>query len=233
LEIHKPKPSHSLSEFAIELFTIVVGIVIALGLEQAVDSHHWHQKAETARDSIKVELRSDAAFYQFRIQVNECVARRLKQLNDIAEDVAARRRVETVGDLTIHLGHVLTDDAWQAEKSAQTAAHFSVEELQQYSLVYAQQTDIRVWMNQETYVWAALRLLEGDPMRLAASDLTVVRNNIQVARSLNRLIAVNAVDQLDRISKLGVAKVTVDEEWVRASCMPLKRTAPAVPYTNF
>ena len=174
-----------------------------------------------------------ADFYQFRVEANECVARRLSTLNEIVEAVGARQRSEMVGDLTVHLGQLLPDDAWQAEKSAQTAAHFPPSELQQYSLIYAQQADIRAWMNQETYVWAAIRLLQGDPNRLAPSDLTLVRQNIQVARSLNRLIVANSVDQLERISKLGGPKVAADGERTRAACAPLKREAPMIPYTNF
>jgi hypothetical protein len=49
LELHVPKAAHSVREFAVELMTIVAGIVIAIGLEQAVEALRWHEKANTAR----------------------------------------------------------------------------------------------------------------------------------------------------------------------------------------
>ena len=49
MEIHKPKPAHSVREFLIELLTIVAGILIAISLEQAVESLHWHEKVASAR----------------------------------------------------------------------------------------------------------------------------------------------------------------------------------------
>jgi hypothetical protein len=38
MEIHKPKAAHNVREFLIEIGTIVCGILIALGLEQAVEA---------------------------------------------------------------------------------------------------------------------------------------------------------------------------------------------------
>jgi hypothetical protein len=87
--------------------------------------------------------------------------------------------------------------------------------------------------DQETYVWAAIRLLHWIPNRLSPNDLTLIRQNIQIARSLNFLIEVNSQEQLARISKLGVAKGAVDSDRVRAACAPLKREAPTIAYTTF
>jgi len=233
LEIHKPKAAHSLRDFAIELLTIVAGILIAIALEQTVEAHHWHEKVRAARESLRDELRMTDDFYQFRVAANECVARRLSQLNEIVESLAEHREEPLVGDLTLHLGQLLGDDAWQSEKAAQTAAHLPPGELQQYSLIYAQQSDIRGWENQEESAWAAIRILQGNPNRLSPSDLTVIRQNIQVARSLNFLVVVNSVDQLERSSKLGVTKAAMDAARARAACAPLKREAPSIPYTTF
>ena len=40
MDIHKPKAAHSWREFLIEIGTIICGILIALALEQAVESVH-------------------------------------------------------------------------------------------------------------------------------------------------------------------------------------------------
>jgi len=52
VEIHKVKPIHSWRDFLKELGTIVLGIVIAIGLEHLVESWHWDQEVKTARQSL-------------------------------------------------------------------------------------------------------------------------------------------------------------------------------------
>jgi hypothetical protein len=50
MEIHKPKPWHGWREFAKEVGTIVLGVLIAIGFEQAVEAlHHAAQAREMVR----------------------------------------------------------------------------------------------------------------------------------------------------------------------------------------
>ena len=45
MHIHRPKPLHGWRDILLEIGVIVVGIVIAVGLEQAVEFfHHQHQR---------------------------------------------------------------------------------------------------------------------------------------------------------------------------------------------
>lgn len=60
MEIHPPtKPIESVREFFVHLSMIVVGILIALGLEQAVEAWHHHELGVEARESILNELRDN------------------------------------------------------------------------------------------------------------------------------------------------------------------------------
>jgi hypothetical protein len=40
MHVHKPKPVHGWRELALEIGTIICGIVIALGLEQVIEARH-------------------------------------------------------------------------------------------------------------------------------------------------------------------------------------------------
>ncbi len=233
LEIHKPKAAHSLREFVTELLTIVAGIIIAICLEQAVEALHWRHQVTEGREALRRELQETDGFYTFRIAANDCVAHRLEELDGVLEQVAAHQRVEPVGDLTPHLGHLLADDIWQSQRSAQTLVHFPKGELAQYSAIYSQQVDIRAWLNREIEVWSAIRLLQGDPNRLSPSDITLIRNNIQIARVMNFLVVINGRTQLDKAAKLGAPTAAADPDEVRAVCTPLKRALPVIPYTTY
>jgi len=219
--------------FFIHIATIVIGLLIAVGLEQAVETIHWHIQVRTARDVLRQELLGADGFYEFRVAVNECVAQRLSKLNDIVESIAEHAKIEPVGDLSLHIGHLLTDDAWQSERAAQTLVHFPAAERMRYSTMYGQQLDIRNWVIAEGGVWAAIRVLQGNPERLSTSDITLIRQNIQTARTLNFLIVVNAAQQLSRASALGLPKADAQAEEVRETCAPLKRTTPSRPFTTY
>jgi hypothetical protein len=233
VDTDEKKPGRGVMEFTRELLIVVAGVVIAIGLGQVVDAAHWRDAVAEARASLRNELHDNGEFYEFRIAANACVARRLAELSSIAEDVAAHRKLEPVGDLTPHLGHLLEDDVWQSERSAQTLTHFPRKEMERYSASYSQQIDMRAWLNREIDFWAGIRLLQGDPSRLAPSDLTLVRNSLQSARALNYLVVINAKKELATNSALGVPRAEADAADLAAVCAPLSRAAPSLPYTTY
>lgn len=52
MDVHKPKPWHNWREFLAEIATIVIGVLIALGAEQAVEWLHWRREVEAERGSL-------------------------------------------------------------------------------------------------------------------------------------------------------------------------------------
>jgi hypothetical protein len=56
MDIHKPKPVHSIREFLNEIVVIITGVLIALGLEQAVESWHHAEQVADARETLREEL---------------------------------------------------------------------------------------------------------------------------------------------------------------------------------
>src|ERR1700730_5806902 len=78
LDVHAPhEPIHTWKSFFIHIATIVIGLLIAVGLEQAVEAIHWHKQVQIARNVLRQELLEANGFYALRITVNECVAQRL------------------------------------------------------------------------------------------------------------------------------------------------------------
>jgi hypothetical protein len=64
LDVHPPHaPTHTWKDFFIHIATIVIGLIIAVSLEQTVEFfHHRHQVNET-RESLRAELRENIARY--------------------------------------------------------------------------------------------------------------------------------------------------------------------------
>jgi hypothetical protein len=65
VEIHKPKAARSWREFLVEIGTIICGILIALGLEQAVEWSHWQNEIAETRETIRNELAGDLGVLEF------------------------------------------------------------------------------------------------------------------------------------------------------------------------
>ncbi len=67
MDIHKPKPWHGLREFLKEYAIIVVGVLTALGAEQAVEVIHRHEAVAEARRALNApEVTFDLAVFDLR-----------------------------------------------------------------------------------------------------------------------------------------------------------------------
>ena len=62
MDIHKPHAAKTWREFFIEIGTIVVGILIALGLEQVIEQVHWHNQVKEAEASIENEILTNVTY---------------------------------------------------------------------------------------------------------------------------------------------------------------------------
>ena len=93
MEIHKPKPVHSWREFLTELGTVVLGIIIAISLEQFVEYLHWHNEVTIARRALTEEIVTTDRFYTRRLLIAPCLNRRLDEDAARIRDVAANRKV--------------------------------------------------------------------------------------------------------------------------------------------
>src|SRR5690242_3078542 len=61
MDIHKPKAVHNWRELATEIAVIVVGILIAISLEQTVETWHTNERTETAQHAVDTEIRFNLA----------------------------------------------------------------------------------------------------------------------------------------------------------------------------
>ena len=56
MDIHLPKPFHNWREFAKEYGIIVLGVLTALGLEQAIEAIHHRNEVQEAREALNREM---------------------------------------------------------------------------------------------------------------------------------------------------------------------------------
>ena len=116
LDVHPPhEAAHTWKDFLIHIATIVIGLVIAVGLEQTVEFFHHRHNAADARSNIQQETSSDLAILHFNLQSlaqgKQQLETSLDALNSNASDA----------DVLTHLQYTWKlakepDAAWQAAK---------------------------------------------------------------------------------------------------------------------
>lgn len=81
MHVHLPKPLHGWREFAGEVGIIVIGVLIALGAEQVVETIHLRQEALGAEQRIKDELAGNSAEEVERLAVAPCLTARVASIS--------------------------------------------------------------------------------------------------------------------------------------------------------
>jgi hypothetical protein len=224
VDIHKPKAAHSLGEFAREMAAVILGILIALSLEQAVEAAHWAHAVRDSEASLKEEIATQAEFYALRLATHDCIDRRIDLLEGVVGRVRSGAHEAPLGPISFPQGALIRRDAWEAMSTGAVLPHLEPNRLKTYSLIYAQGLDERVWETSEGEAWDTIRLAEGDPNRLAPQDLSQLRIALSKARRLNFLIAINAKDQLERIESLGVAAPKPADPTQQRECKAISRS---------
>jgi hypothetical protein len=80
MDIHKPKAAHSWREFLTEIGTIICGILIALGLEQAVERAHWQERLRQTREQVNKEVSSDVEAATLWLSAAPCLDQQLGKI---------------------------------------------------------------------------------------------------------------------------------------------------------
>jgi len=224
MDIHKPKPWRGWPEFVKEIGTIVIGVLIALGAEQAVEQLHWAHEVQGARAALAVEMGHSNRHLAYRVAAEPCIARRLDALDRVIEGTARHDRVPHLGAVIPDIGNALNDNVWANDRAAQTLPHFDEKELGQLSSYYLQINSLRQLVEDETSAWNVLKVLQGDPARLGPVDIAGLRVAVQRARFDNALIASIAADEIDVSKRLNIKSEAADAERVKQVCGPLPMT---------
>jgi hypothetical protein len=100
LHVHLPKPLHGWREFAGEVGIIVVGVLIALGAEQVVETIHWHYKVEATEGAMRTELGDDLRWALQVKQFGRCADGFLNKFQAavIAHDARTLRELASMRD---------------------------------------------------------------------------------------------------------------------------------------
>jgi hypothetical protein len=160
MDIHKPKAPHSWGEFAREIAVVVCGILIALGMEEALRVLHDVNVANDARRNVRAEASLDLGLIRARQTEEGCIDRRLDELAALlarAKDGALDPRPGWVG----RPGTApMFTERWQSATASGRTSLFEPKEQDSFGALYGLFARINAHEAREQTLWSHLRMLE-------------------------------------------------------------------------
>jgi hypothetical protein len=193
MHFHVPKSLHGWREFLREYAIVVLGVLTALGLEQAVSSAHERRLAREAHEAIDGELQVDLDRVAYRARFQACDEKRL----DDIEALLSNWHGDNAFPAGLHVGFPgnvgLVDQRWQANLSSGRFSEQSAEEQAEQASIYTTIHVIGAAEATETTDWAQLRTLELGSEALTPASKPMIAEALAGARGeaevLGRLTA--------------------------------------------
>lgn len=137
MHVHPPKPLHGWREFAGEVGIIVLGVLIALGAEQAVERWHWNEQAGDAREALRAEVQDDDLPQAYaRLAMAPCLDGRLRDLQLALDAHIDRASVVRLARGYSPPSRTWDAEAWNAVVATGVLAHGGSQKLVRWSLPY-------------------------------------------------------------------------------------------------
>jgi len=184
MHFHVPKPLHGWREFAGEVGIIVIGVLIALGVEQVVQTVHDRRVADESRRAINLELGEITGDLSKRVRTEPCIARRLNEVDAFVTAAAAGKPVKPLLWIGRPQIHTIETAAWNSASQAGRTALFTAEEQNRYANSYALVDNVGESEAREQDVWGQLRGLEGEAS-VSPTEVFTIRSLVSQARSLD------------------------------------------------
>lgn len=220
MEIHKPHAAKTWREFFIELATIIVGILIALSLEQLVESIREHRHASEARESIREEIARDLGYMNVRSDVETCVSKRLDELTNLINQLAPGKPVPSpiwIGHPTVYS---MANTQFNAASHAGTVSHLPSHEQTSFGEIYAAFEEYSQAEQIEQKSWSDLRVMEQSPQFSQTLDWQL-RSAIQMARTARWTLEIESSAAMAAASKIGISPENFPAFKIHSSCLPL------------
>lgn len=156
MEVHPPEhPIHNWRDFFVHIATIVVGLLIAIGLEQSVEWFHHRHLVHTAHRNLRVEAETNSHTLQGDQRtltgVHDALLHDLQTLRTLGKSHTAG------GAMTVHWSwDDLTDSAYNTARDTGALTYMPYEEVQEIDSVYTQQHYVKAGVN--AYVLSILRI---------------------------------------------------------------------------
>ena len=199
----------SWKDFFVQIATIAVGLLIALGAESGAEWLHWRHQGQIGERALKADF---SRFVQQRgeqVAATQCIAARLAELRAIVEAGAQNGRLGEIGPIPLPPPQPWEITSWDTMVASQAATHLQQEQMLRYAEVAHWAKDAHEAGVTESETWAILASLSGPPRRFSDAEQARLRADIARAAHFSWLIRVITKTTEGVIAETGL--LTADE----------------------
>ncbi len=118
LDVHPPhSPTHTWKDFFIHIATIVIGLLIAVGLEQTVEAIHHRRQLHEAREAIHAEMEVNARLFTLTLSITEEAQKAMQRNVRMLETAGPNDRTPTSALVYLWGIPYPRSNAWQDAKT--------------------------------------------------------------------------------------------------------------------
>jgi type II secretory pathway pseudopilin PulG len=220
MQVHLPKPLHGWRAFAGEVGIVVLGVLIALGAGQVVESFNQRSEARAARENVVNEIEQDLDVFRRRAEIQPCIDRRLDEIEQlIRSSPAPLPRPLWIGRPQIYEFYT---QRWTTASSGGRTSLLTPEQQFSFALFYSRFSASEEAQELEQLAWARLRSLEVLP-RLDPAAAQDMVEALEEARYANWRIRTNGAQTEILAEKAGYrARDLGLQASARTVCFPLR-----------
>lgn len=215
MDIHRPKPWHGLRELLKEVGIIVIGVLIALGGEQVVQSLDRRVEVDEARRVLRSEIAANVGQARTSIEVQRCVSVQLDTFVAWANGGPHPPEIQKGEVFKPHTS------AWEVVKAG-AAAHMPLEERLAYTRFYDNARYLAE--NTEVEIPLLLRLAVQDAKAaLTPADAKQIVEDVAGVRLLETIRTGDILGMVGAAKSMGVQPEPMaaqDRDYLAAYCGP-------------
>jgi hypothetical protein len=140
LDVHLPhRTIDGIGEFLLHIFTITVGLLIAVGIEAAVERHQHRELAAEAKETMTAEIRKNDK------SVDEALTEIIKEQDKAKSNMAALRKIQlnpndpSAKDVGLDISFNTTgmeDTAWRTAQATGALAYMPYADAEKFTVIY-------------------------------------------------------------------------------------------------
>ena len=203
MHFHLPKPLHGWREFAGEVGIIVVGVLIALGAEQGVQTYHWGNQVDDFQKAVTVEIGLNLGSYQYRIKQNSCTDRRIADLETWWRSWNDGRPLQLTEPVGLPTSLALRTSVWTS-RTPDLSGHLPPAVRLNYAQLYDALQNNEIHRLAEREAWIALGAYDG-ARTLDHQDLIRIRGLINQVKLRQARFTLNIPQVLSYTHALGIS----------------------------
>jgi hypothetical protein len=195
LDVHPPHGKlHGFKDFLLHLFTITIGLLIALALEGWVERRHHRELRDDADTNLRQEIRDNAAEIA---QGHKNILSEEANLTKMLPFFEARKAGKDYDIHEIQLGYSigqLQDASWRTAAATGALSYMEYDHVQRYAEAYQLQEKYSALQDETVNAYLQLQsfLIYGfDPKKISPADAAVAEADAR--KTLTHLVATEQI----------------------------------------